>query len=76
MDDRGYPIEASYPAGWTATRPRALDPVTQAILNGVPALSLRAGGPDVQTVIVPGRPGNRHHPAARRLRDRAGRTQP
>lgn len=53
-DNRGYAVEASYPAGWPVTRPGTMDPVTSAILSGVPALSLRAGGPDVQTVIIPG----------------------
>lgn len=54
VDNRGYAIEASYPAGWSMTRPGTMDPVTSAILSGLPALSLRAGGPDVQTVIIPG----------------------
>lgn len=54
VDNRGYAIEASYPVGWSMTRPGTLDPVTSAILSGLPALSLRAGGPEVQTVIIPG----------------------
>jgi hypothetical protein len=54
VGNRGYAVEASYPAGWSMTRPTTLDPVTQAILSGGPALSLKAGGPQVRTVIIPG----------------------
>jgi hypothetical protein len=54
VGNRSYPIEASYPAAWSMTRGTDLDPVTQAILNNVPALSLKAGGPNVRTVIIPG----------------------
>jgi hypothetical protein len=54
VDKRGYAIEVSYPAGWPMTRPGHLNPVTQSILSGLPALSLRAGGPNVQTAIISG----------------------
>lgn len=53
VNNRGYPIEMDYPSTWTMSRTGTLDPVTAAILAWLPALSLRVGGPNVRTAIIP-----------------------
>lgn len=51
--NRDYAVEADYPASWPMSRLGKLDPVSQQILTSLPALSLRAGGPQVRTSIIP-----------------------
>jgi IPT/TIG domain len=52
--NRSYAMEADYPSTWAMSRAGPLDPVTAVILKWLPALSLRAGGPQVSTAIIPG----------------------
>jgi hypothetical protein len=53
-NNRHYAIEADYPATWSMSRAGPMDPITAAILKVLPALSLKAGGPNVRTAILPG----------------------
>jgi hypothetical protein len=54
ISNRDYALEADFPATWSVRRLGAPDPISQQILTSLPALSLRAGGPQVQTSIIPG----------------------
>jgi hypothetical protein len=51
--NRNYALEADYPSGWPVRRLGSPDPISQQILTSLPALSLRAGGPQVHTSIIP-----------------------
>jgi hypothetical protein len=51
--NRDYAVEADYPSSWPVRGLGRLDPVSEQILTSLPALSLRAGGPQVQTSIIP-----------------------
>jgi hypothetical protein len=53
-NNRGYAVEADYPSTWSARRVGSLDSLTGAILDVLPALSLKVGGPNVRTIIIPG----------------------
>jgi hypothetical protein len=52
--NRDYALEADYPSSWPMRRLGSPDPISQQILTSLPALSLRAGGPQVHTTIIPG----------------------
>lgn len=52
--NRDYALEADFPATWPMRRLGAPDPISAQILTSLPALSLRAGGPQVHTSIIPG----------------------
>jgi hypothetical protein len=54
VNNRTYAVEADYPDSWSAQPLGSPDPVTAQLLAALPALSLRAGGPNVGTVIMPG----------------------
>jgi hypothetical protein len=51
--NRDYAVEADYPSSWPVRRLGRPDPVSEQILTSLPALSLRAGGPQVHTSIIP-----------------------
>jgi hypothetical protein len=51
--NRDYALEADYPSSWPARRLGRPDPISEQILTSLPALSLRAGGPQVHTSIIP-----------------------
>jgi hypothetical protein len=51
--NRDYAVEVDYPSSWPVRRLGRPDPVSEQILTSLPALSLRAGGPQVHTSIIP-----------------------
>jgi hypothetical protein len=54
VSKRTYALEASYLSDWSATLACPVDPVTTAILKGIPVITPRASGPGVHTSIIPG----------------------
>jgi hypothetical protein len=54
VSNRDYALEADFPSTWPMRRLGQPDPISQQILTSLPALSLRAGGPQVSTSIIPG----------------------
>ena len=54
VSKRTYALEASYLSDWSATLAGPVDPVTSAILKGIPVITPRASGPGVHTSIIPG----------------------
>jgi len=54
VSKRTYALEASYRSDWSATLAGPVDPVTGAILKGIPVITPRASGPGIHTSIIPG----------------------
>ena len=52
VSKRTYALEASYLSDWSATLAGPVDPVTTAILKGIPVITPRASGPGVHTSII------------------------